>query len=56
MKIAGLACAIIFTSVFSLHAAELSAHEVMSEEPGKVLVSLVKYALPIALRAGDGVP
>jgi proline iminopeptidase len=35
---------------------EHSAHEVMAEEPGKVLVSLVKYALPIALRAGDGVP
>ena len=32
---------------------ERSAHEVMDEEPGKVLVSLVQYALPIAERAGD---
>lgn len=27
---------------------EHSAHEVMAEEPGKVLVSLVQYALPLA--------
>lgn len=32
---------------------EDSGHEVMSEEPGKVLVSLLKYARPIAERAGD---
>ncbi len=32
---------------------ENSAHEVMNEEPGKALVSLVKYARPIAERAGD---
>jgi pimeloyl-ACP methyl ester carboxylesterase len=32
---------------------ENSAHEVMDEEPGKVLVSLVQYARPIAERAGD---
>ncbi|MEG3123892.1 alpha/beta fold hydrolase [Sphingomonas sp. GB1N7] len=32
---------------------ENSAHEVMSEEPGKVLVSLLQYARPIAERAGD---
>ncbi|KQS03740.1 alpha/beta hydrolase [Sphingomonas sp. Leaf357] len=35
---------------------ENSAHEVMSEEPGKVLVSLLRYARPIAERAGDGPP
>ena len=35
---------------------EHSAHEVMSEEPGKVLVSLVSYALPIAAKAGDVAP
>lgn len=35
---------------------ENSAHEVMSEEPGKVLVSLVSYARPIAARAGDVAP
>jgi proline iminopeptidase len=35
---------------------EHSAHEVASEEPGKLLVSLVKYALPIAVRAGDVAP
>ena len=33
---------------------ENSAHEVMSEEPGKVLVSLLEYARPIAVQAGDG--
>lgn len=32
---------------------EHSAHEVMSEEPGKVLVSLVRYALPLATTAAD---
>jgi esterase/lipase len=35
---------------------EHSAHEVMSEEPGKVLLSLVQYARPIAARAGDVAP
>jgi pimeloyl-ACP methyl ester carboxylesterase len=30
-----------------------SAHMVMTEEPGKSLVSLVRYALPIAVKAGD---
>jgi pimeloyl-ACP methyl ester carboxylesterase len=32
---------------------ENSAHMPMTEEPGKFLVSLVRYALPIAERAGD---
>lgn len=32
---------------------EHSAHEVMNEEPGKTLVSLVQHVLPIAERAGD---
>lgn len=32
---------------------ENSAHMAMTEEPGKFLVSLVKYARPIAERAGD---
>ena len=35
---------------------EQSAHEVMNEEPGKTLVSLVQYVLPIAERAGDVPP
>jgi proline iminopeptidase len=35
---------------------EHSAHEVMSEEPGKVLISLVTYARPIAGQAGDVAP
>jgi pimeloyl-ACP methyl ester carboxylesterase len=35
---------------------EDSAHEVMSEEPGKTLLSLVRYARPIAERAGDVPP
>ncbi|MGK6321361.1 alpha/beta fold hydrolase [Sphingomonas sp. DT-204] len=35
---------------------EHSAHEVMSEEPGRVLISLVRYARPIAERAGDAAP
>ena len=32
---------------------EQSAHEVMNEEPGKTLVSLVEHVRPIAERAGD---
>jgi pimeloyl-ACP methyl ester carboxylesterase len=32
---------------------ENSAHLLITEEPGKVLVSLVRYARPIAERAGD---
>jgi pimeloyl-ACP methyl ester carboxylesterase len=32
---------------------EHSAHEVMTEEPGKVLMSLVRYARPLAEKAGD---
>jgi pimeloyl-ACP methyl ester carboxylesterase len=35
---------------------EHSAHEVMNEEPGKTLLSLVQYARPIAERAGDVPP
>lgn len=35
---------------------EHSAHEIMNEEPGKVLVSLVQHARPIAERAGDVAP
>lgn len=35
---------------------ENSAHEVMSEEPGKILVALLRYARPIAQRAGDAAP
>lgn len=35
---------------------EHSAHEVMNEEPGKTLLSLVRYARPIAKRAGDVPP
>jgi pimeloyl-ACP methyl ester carboxylesterase len=35
---------------------EHSAHEVMTEEPGKLLVTLVQYARPIAARAGDVAP
>ncbi len=35
---------------------EHSAHEVLNEEPGKALVSLVQHALPIAERAGDVPP
>lgn len=35
---------------------EHTAHEVMSESPGKTLVSLVKYALPFAEKAGDIAP
>jgi hypothetical protein len=32
---------------------ENSGHELMSEEPGKALVSLIRYARPIAEQAGD---
>jgi pimeloyl-ACP methyl ester carboxylesterase len=35
---------------------EHTAHEVMNEAPGKTLVSLVKYALPLAEHAGDVAP
>jgi pimeloyl-ACP methyl ester carboxylesterase len=35
---------------------ENSAHEAMSEEPGKFLISLVRHARPIAERAGDVAP
>lgn len=35
---------------------EDSAHEVMNEEPGKTLLSLVRYARPMAERAGDVPP
>lgn len=35
---------------------EQSAHELMAEEPGKVLLSLVRHARPIAERAGDVAP
>ena len=35
---------------------EHSAHMVMNEEPGKALVSLVRYARPFAERAGDVAP
>ena len=32
-----------------------SAHEIMNEEPGKLLIGLVHYARPVAERQGDGV-
>jgi pimeloyl-ACP methyl ester carboxylesterase len=32
---------------------ERSAHDIVNEEPGKVLLSLVQYARPIAEQAGD---
>lgn len=35
---------------------EHSAHEVMAEEPGKLLLSLVQHARPLAARAGDVAP
>ena len=35
---------------------ERSAHDIVNEEPGKVLLSLVDYARPIAERAGDTPP
>ena len=33
---------------------EHSAHEIIAEEPGKLLVTLVTHALPLAVRSGDG--
>jgi pimeloyl-ACP methyl ester carboxylesterase len=35
---------------------ERSAHMMMNEEPGRMLVALVEHALPIAKRAGDVAP
>ena len=35
---------------------ERSAHHITSEEPGKLLMSLVTYARPIAGKAGDAAP
>jgi esterase/lipase len=35
---------------------EHSAHLLITEEPGKALISLVRYARPIAERAGDVAP
>lgn len=35
---------------------EHSGHEVMSEEPGKVLVSLLRHARPLAESVGDAAP
>ena len=35
---------------------EHSAHEVMTEEPGKLLVTLVTHARPIAVAANDVAP
>lgn len=35
---------------------ERSAHEPLSEEPGRVLAALVQHALPIAQAAGDAAP
>jgi pimeloyl-ACP methyl ester carboxylesterase len=35
---------------------EHSAHLLITEEPGKTLLSLVHYARPIAERAGDAAP
>lgn len=35
---------------------EHSSHMIMTEEPGKALVSLVRYARPIAEKAGDAAP
>lgn len=35
---------------------EQSAHELMAEEPGKTLLSLVRHVRPIAERAGDVAP
>lgn len=35
---------------------ENSAHEIIAEEPGKLLVTLVRHARPIAERAGDAAP
>ena len=33
-----------------------SAHEIIAEEPGKLLVTLVRHARPIAERSGDVAP
>jgi esterase/lipase len=35
---------------------ERSAHHMTSEEPGKLLTTLVAYARPIAEKAGDAAP
>lgn len=35
---------------------ESSAHEMFNEEPGKMLMSLVRHARPIAEKAGDAAP
>ena len=35
---------------------ERSAHDIVNEEPGKVLIALVQHARPIAERAGDTAP
>jgi proline iminopeptidase len=35
---------------------ERSGHHITSEDPGKLLQSLVNYARPIAVRAGDAAP
>ena len=35
---------------------EHSGHMPMTEEPGKFLLSLVRYARPLAERAGDAAP
>lgn len=35
---------------------ERSAHDIMNEEPGKMLIALVQHARPIAERAGDIAP
>jgi len=35
---------------------ERSGHHITSEEPGKLLISLVDYARPIAAKAGDVAP
>jgi len=35
---------------------EQSAHEVMIEEPGKTLVTMVQEVRPVAERAGDLAP
>ncbi len=35
---------------------ERSAHDIMNEEPGKMLIALVQHARPIAERAGDVAP
>lgn len=35
---------------------EQSAHEMMDEEPGKVLLSLIRHAHPITERTGDAAP